>query len=128
MKDHMCVYWSKRWYDLLFPFLNYKDMNIFKSVFYLKLEIIDHRTQAWVPIPRVRVRPKSYSSTSTSSILPIPGSYQYIIGRLVLIQFVYECFACCTSIICQDKQTNIPMHIRTMDWALDFLKPLTIGM
>ena len=50
------------------------------------------------------------------------------LGRLVLIQFVYECFACCTAIVCQDKQTNIPMHIRTMDWALDFLKPLTIGM
>ena len=49
------------------------------------------------------------------------------LGKLVLIQFVYECFACCTSIVCQNQQTNIPVHIRTMDWELDFLKPLTIG-
>jgi hypothetical protein len=49
------------------------------------------------------------------------------LGRLVLIQFVYECFACCTSIVCRDEQTNVPVHIRTMDWELDFLKPLTIG-
>jgi hypothetical protein len=50
------------------------------------------------------------------------------LGRLVLIQFVYECFACCTSIVCRDPVTNIPLHIRTMDWGLDFLKSLTIGM
>ncbi|CAM4894188.1 unnamed protein product [Rotaria socialis] len=50
------------------------------------------------------------------------------LGRLVMMQFVYECFACCTSIVCQDQQTNIPMHIRTMDWELDFLKPLTIDV
>ena len=50
------------------------------------------------------------------------------LGKLVLIQFVYECFACCTSIVCQDKQTKVPIHIRTMDWGLDFLKPLTIGI
>lgn len=50
------------------------------------------------------------------------------LGKLVLIQFVYECFACCTSIVCQDEQNQIPMHIRTMDWGLDFLKPLTIGI
>ena len=50
------------------------------------------------------------------------------LGKLVLIQFVYECFACCTSIVCRNEQTNVPIHIRTMDWELDFLKPLTIGM
>ncbi|CAF1004560.1 unnamed protein product [Adineta ricciae] len=50
------------------------------------------------------------------------------LGKLVLIQFVYECFACCTSIVCQDKQTKVPIHIRTMDWELDFLKPLTIDV
>ena len=49
------------------------------------------------------------------------------LGRLVLMQFVYECFACCTSIVCRDEQTKIPVHIRTMDWGLDFLKSLTIG-
>ena len=49
------------------------------------------------------------------------------LGRMVLIQFVYECFACCTSIVCKDEQTNIPIHVRTMDWGLEFLKPLTIG-
>ena len=49
------------------------------------------------------------------------------LGRLVLMQFVYECFACCTSIVCRDEQTKIPLHIRTMDWGLDFLKALTIG-
>ncbi|CAF0935867.1 unnamed protein product, partial [Didymodactylos carnosus] len=50
------------------------------------------------------------------------------LGRLVLMQFVYECFACCTSIVCKDQQTGIPVHIRTMDWELDFLKPLTIDV
>lgn len=50
------------------------------------------------------------------------------LGKLVLMQFVYECFACCTSIVCKNEQTGVPMHIRTMDWELDFLKPLTIGM
>ncbi|CAF0844433.1 unnamed protein product [Adineta steineri] len=50
------------------------------------------------------------------------------LGKLVLIQFVYECFACCTSIVCKDEQNNIPIHIRTMDWELDFLKPLTIDV
>ncbi|CAF0921124.1 unnamed protein product [Rotaria sordida] len=50
------------------------------------------------------------------------------LGKLVMIQFVYECFACCTSIVCQDEQTNTPMHIRTMDWGLDFLKQLTIDV
>ena len=49
------------------------------------------------------------------------------LGKLVLIQFVYECFACCTSIVCQNEQNKIAMHIRTMDWELEFLKPLTIG-
>jgi hypothetical protein len=49
------------------------------------------------------------------------------LGRLVLMQFVYECFACCTSIVCKNETTNTPVHIRTMDWELDFLKPLTIG-
>ncbi len=50
------------------------------------------------------------------------------LGKLVLMQFVYECSACCTSIVCKDEQTNIPIHIRTMDWGLNFLKPLTIGI
>lgn len=49
------------------------------------------------------------------------------LGKLVMMQFVYESVACCTSIVCQDEKTNIPMHIRTMDWEFDFLKPLTIG-
>ncbi|CAF4345728.1 unnamed protein product [Rotaria sp. Silwood2] len=50
------------------------------------------------------------------------------LGKLVMMQFVYECFACCTSIVCQNKETNIPMHIRTMDWEFDFLKQLTIDV
>lgn len=49
------------------------------------------------------------------------------LGKLVLMQFVYECVACCTSIVCPNKQTGVPIHIRTMDWELEFLKPLTIG-
>lgn len=49
------------------------------------------------------------------------------LGKLVLMQLVYECVACCTSIVCQNKETKTPMHIRTMDWELDILRPLTIG-
>ena len=49
------------------------------------------------------------------------------LGKMALMQFVYECFACCTSIICKNSITNTPMQIRSMDWGLDFLKKLTIG-
>lgn len=49
------------------------------------------------------------------------------LGRLTLMQFIYECVACCTSIIYKDENSNVPMHIRTMDWSLDLLKKLTIG-
>ncbi|CAF3383119.1 unnamed protein product [Rotaria sp. Silwood2] len=50
------------------------------------------------------------------------------LGKLVMMQFVYECVSCCTSIICQDEETNTPMHIRSMDWGLDVLKQLTIDV
>lgn len=46
------------------------------------------------------------------------------LGRLVLLQHIYEASACCTSIVL-DGDTH-PIHIRCMDWEMDILKPLTI--
>jgi acid ceramidase len=45
-------------------------------------------------------------------------------GKLVLLQIMYELSACCTSMIYLNNET--PVHLRTMDWPLDFLKKLTI--
>lgn len=46
------------------------------------------------------------------------------LGRLVLLQHIYEACACCTSIVLEGE--NCPIHIRSMDWGMDILKPLTI--
>ncbi len=59
------------------------------------------------------------------------------LGKLVALQLTYEASTCCTSIIVPSERDNqAPHHIRTMvilivsyvfqDWAMDFLKPLTI--
>lgn len=46
------------------------------------------------------------------------------LGRLVLLQHIYEASACCTSIVLDGP--DCPIHIRCMDWEMDVLKPLTI--
>lgn len=46
------------------------------------------------------------------------------LGRLVLLQHIYEASACCTSIVLQGP--DCPIHIRCMDWGMDVLTPLTI--
>ena len=46
------------------------------------------------------------------------------LGRLVLLQHIYEASACCTSIVLEGNE--FPVHIRCMDWEMDILKPLTI--
>ena len=46
------------------------------------------------------------------------------LGRLVLLQHIYEASACCTSIVLEGD--TCPIHIRTMDWGMNILKPLTI--
>jgi len=45
-------------------------------------------------------------------------------GKLVILQIMYELCACCSSLVFTigDK----PVHVRTMDWALEELKDLTI--
>lgn len=45
------------------------------------------------------------------------------LGSIVLLQIAYELFAGCTSIVAQSD--THPVHIRTMDWDMDALKPLT---
>jgi len=49
------------------------------------------------------------------------------LGRLVLLQLVYEASSCCTSIVLPDMEGNLH-HIRTMDWGMDFLEPLTVEL
>jgi N-acylethanolamine-hydrolysing acid amidase len=46
------------------------------------------------------------------------------LGRLVLLQHIYEASACCTSVVLDSE--NGPIHIRCMDWEMDILEPLTI--
>ena len=49
--------------------------------------------------------------------------------EVVLLQFMYEASACCTSIVVPsstDEET--PLHIRTMDWGMSFLKELTVEL
>lgn len=47
------------------------------------------------------------------------------LGLLVVMQLIYEASAHCTSIVCNDKNGK-PIHIRTMDWEMAFLRPMTI--
>lgn len=47
------------------------------------------------------------------------------LGRLVILQLVYEAASCCTSIVVPGPD-GVPRHIRTMDWAMDLLGDLTI--
>ena len=47
------------------------------------------------------------------------------LGLLTIMQLIYEACANCTSIICFDENKK-PIHIRTMDWGMDFLRALTI--
>eukprot|EP01084_Bolivina_argentea_P233288 392972_1 len=47
------------------------------------------------------------------------------LGLLVVMQLIYEASAHCTSIICNDLNGK-PIHIRTMDWEMPFLRPMTI--
>eukprot|EP01087_Luapelamoeba_hula_P012980 TRINITY_DN3676_c0_g1_i1.p1 TRINITY_DN3676_c0_g1~~TRINITY_DN3676_c0_g1_i1.p1 ORF type:complete len:385 (+),score=27.58 TRINITY_DN3676_c0_g1_i1:450-1604(+) len=49
------------------------------------------------------------------------------VGELVMLQLVYEAAACCTSIIVEDE-SGIPLHIRTMDWEMPYLKGLTVDL
>lgn len=48
--------------------------------------------------------------------------------KFVAMQYLYEACACCTSIVVHDANTGLPLHIRTMDWNLNLLKPLTIEL
>jgi hypothetical protein len=45
-----------------------------------------------------------------------------------MMQLVYEASAHCTSIIAteKEKETETPLHIRTMEWEMPFLRPITI--
>eukprot|EP01111_Echinosteliopsis_oligospora_P006314 TRINITY_DN20397_c0_g1_i1.p1 TRINITY_DN20397_c0_g1~~TRINITY_DN20397_c0_g1_i1.p1 ORF type:complete len:459 (-),score=104.22 TRINITY_DN20397_c0_g1_i1:23-1399(-) len=49
------------------------------------------------------------------------------LGKLVLMQLVYEASACCTSIV-TTSSGGVPVHIRTMDWDFKFLGPLTVEL
>ena len=47
------------------------------------------------------------------------------LGKVVLLQIAYEAFAACTSIVV-DGPDGYPLHIRSMDWDMPELQPLTI--
>eukprot|EP00300_Choanocystis_sp_HF-7_P007755 c15494_g1_i1.p1 GENE.c15494_g1_i1~~c15494_g1_i1.p1 ORF type:complete len:462 (+),score=64.04 c15494_g1_i1:53-1387(+) len=49
------------------------------------------------------------------------------LGSLIMLQLVYEASAMCTSIVAPSPDASgAPHHIRTMDWAMEFLRPLTV--
>ena len=53
------------------------------------------------------------------------------VGKIALMQIAYEVFAACTSIVVNapsndGRSEKVPFHIRTMDWDMEELKPLTI--
>jgi hypothetical protein len=47
------------------------------------------------------------------------------IGKVILLQLAYEAFAACTSVVANGAPGH-PLHIRTMDWEMPALAPLTI--
>ncbi len=55
-----------------------------------------------------------------AQILDIP------LGKVAMLQLAYEFFTCCTSILV--KQDNKVFHFRSMDWEMEFLKPITINV
>jgi hypothetical protein len=51
------------------------------------------------------------------------------LGRIVVMQLVYEAAARCTAVVTPlhaAAADSVPAHVRTMDWEMDFLRPLTI--
>jgi|SRR3989338_817406 len=48
-------------------------------------------------------------------------------GLIGLMQITYELFACCTTLIAENKEGK-PIMIRTMDWEMDILKEMTIEL
>jgi hypothetical protein len=55
------------------------------------------------------------------------------VGRAVALQLVYEASALCTSVVVPKdplapEGATPPAHIRTMDWEMDFLRPLTVEL
>lgn len=57
---------------------------------------------------------------SIADVLEIP------LHRVVLIQYGYECFSSCTSAVV--KYDDETVHLRTMDWNDNSLRPLTIQL
>lgn len=47
------------------------------------------------------------------------------LGQVILLQLAYEAYAACTSIVTNGANGK-PIHIRTMDWDMPDLMPLTI--
>ncbi|KAG2389347.1 hypothetical protein C9374_013907 [Naegleria lovaniensis] len=49
------------------------------------------------------------------------------LGLLAFMQLSYELFACCTSVV-KENSDGFPIHVRTMDWAMDLLKEYTVQL
>lgn len=51
------------------------------------------------------------------------------VGRLAVIQLVYEATSACTSVVVDSSSAGAPVHVRTMDWNMPFdLRPMTINV
>ena len=49
------------------------------------------------------------------------------VGKLALVQLVYEATSACTSVVVQSSSCGAPVHVRTMDWNMPFdLRAFTI--
>ena len=51
------------------------------------------------------------------------------VGRLAVIQLVYEATSACTSVVVDSSSAGVPVHVRTMDWNMPFdLRPMTVNV
>jgi N-acylethanolamine-hydrolysing acid amidase len=50
------------------------------------------------------------------------------LGKVILLQLTYDISTCCTSMVANSNfKDSPPIHIRTMDWDMSYLKDLTIN-
>jgi hypothetical protein len=61
-------------------------------------------------------------------LLSIAQELELPVEKVILAQYGYEFFTACTSVIVSDDENQSPIHLRTMDWDDNTLRPLTIRL
>lgn len=76
-----------------------------------------------VVIPMFNIAFCSDNIIYKEELIAIANQINIDVGELLLLQLVYEAFACCTSVIVRGEKH--PIHIRNMNWNLPILRDLT---